>query len=191
LTEKTTSELAEQAYVYAYPSLMIYRALFGMFIAPQSPAFRSVLNELSNEANTLDSTFKEVVTPNADTPYTTFGLDLRTEPMVLSVPAIEDRYYSFQVVDLFQHNFGYIGSRTTGTEAGDYSIARDGDVPPGIAAVLRSETDLVVGIGRTQLRGQDDLETLRAIQAEYRLTPLNAYLGESPPPSPPQPDWPM
>jgi hypothetical protein len=189
-----SSDVAEQAYVYAYPSLMIYRALFGLFIAPQSPAFRCPLNELSNEANTLDSTFKEVVTPNADTPYTLFGLDLRTEPMVLSVPAIGDRYYSFQLVDLFQHNFGYLGSRTTGTQAGDYLIARDewdGEVPSGVAGVLRSETDVVVGIGRTQLRGEDDLETLRAIQAEYRLTPLSAYLGESPPPPAPQPDWPM
>jgi hypothetical protein len=194
VTVNGTSERAEQAYVYAYPSLMIYRALFGMFVAPQSPAFRCPLNELSNESNTLDATFKEVVTPNADTPYTLFGLDLRVEPMVLSVPAVEDRYYSFQLVDLFQHNFGYVGSRTTGSKAGDYLIAHDqweGEEPPGIAGALRSETELVVGIGRTQLRGQDDLEALRAVQAGYRLTPLSAYLGASPPPPAPQPDWPV
>jgi hypothetical protein len=188
-----TSEVAEQAYVYAYPSLMIYRALFGLFVAPPSPAFRAPLNELSNEANTLDASFKEVVTPNADTPYTLFGLDLRAEPMVLSVPAVENRYYSFQLVDLFQHNFGYVGSRTTGSQAGDYLIAHDewdGEVPPGIGAVLRSETHLVVGIGRTQLRGEGDLEALRAVQAGYRITPLSAYLGAPPPAPAPQPDWP-
>ena len=63
-------------------------------------------------------------TPNSDTPYSQLGLDLRAEPMVLTMPAVEKgRYYTAEVNDLYTFISGYIGSRVTGNEAGDYMIA--------------------------------------------------------------------
>ena len=47
-------------------------------------------------------TYKDtaVVTPNSDTPYSMLWLDLRAEPMVISVPAVDPkRYYSVQLID--------------------------------------------------------------------------------------------
>jgi hypothetical protein len=65
-----------------------------------------------------------VQTPNSDTPYSFFAADLRAEPIVLTVPEIEkERYYSVQLVDLYTHNFAYIGSRATGNGAGNYLLA--------------------------------------------------------------------
>ena len=78
---------------------------------------------------------KAVQSPNSDTPYSTVGMDLRVEPMVLTVPAIEKtRYYSIQLIDSYTHNFDYIGSRATGNEAGNFLIAGPdwkGETPEG------------------------------------------------------------
>jgi hypothetical protein len=65
--------------------LMGYRYHFGSFLVPDLPSHQAPLNTLGGKPQTLDHTFKDVITPNADTPYSMAGLDLRAEPMVLSV----------------------------------------------------------------------------------------------------------
>ena len=87
-----------------------------------------------------------MITPNADTPYSMAGLDLRADPMVLSVPAVTDRFYHFQLEDLWGHNSHYVGVRATGTGAGTYLLAGpgwDGEAPADVGSVLRFETDVV------------------------------------------------
>ena len=73
------------------------------------------------------------------------GMDLRAEPIVLTVPAIEkNRYYSIQLIDAYTHNFAYIGSRTTGNDGGSFLIAGPrwkGEAPKGVKKVIPSETD--------------------------------------------------
>ena len=82
------------------------------------------------------------------------GMDLRTEPLVLTVPPMDDgRYFSVQLIDAYTYNFAYIGSRTTGNDGGSFAIAGpdwQGPVPPGVKQVIRPETDLVLAVYRTQ-----------------------------------------
>lgn len=173
-------EAARDAYVLFFPMLMGYRYLFGGFLVPQLPSHRAPLNTLGGKPRTLDHTFREVITPNADTPYSMAALDLRAEPMVLSVPAVTDRFYHFQLEDLWGQNVHYVGVRATGTGPGTYLIAGpgwEGDAPADVDAVLRFETDVVFIIGRTQLLGADDVETLGAIMAAYDLRPLSTHTG--------------
>jgi hypothetical protein len=121
------------------------------------------------------------------------GLDLRAEPMVLSVPAVTDRFYHFQFEDLWGHNVHYVGTRTTGTGPGTYVLAGPnwgGDAPAGVDDVLRFETDVVFIIGRTQLLGPDDVEALGRIMAAYDLRPLSAHTGD-PAPGAERYDWPV
>ncbi|WP_420872203.1 DUF1254 domain-containing protein [Achromobacter anxifer] len=60
----------------------------------------------------------------SDTPYSMRFMDLRSEPIVLLVPAVKmPRSYSVQLIDGNTYSFGYIGSRSTGDEAGDYMVA--------------------------------------------------------------------
>jgi hypothetical protein len=186
-------ELARDAYVCFFPMLMGYRFLFGSFLVPDLPSHVRPVNTLGGEPRTLDHTFKDVITPNADTPYSFAGLDLRAEPMVLSVPAVPNRFYHFQFEDLWGHNVHYVGTRTTGTGPGTYLLAGpgwDGDAPAGVDDVLRFETDVVFVIGRTQLLGPDDVEDLGRIMAAYDLRPLSAHTGD--PTSAVAPyDWPV
>lgn len=194
-TPEEAMAIAEEAYIYAYPMLQNYRSIFGMALFPASPAYRAPLNHMKSDARLLGPDFKSVVTPNNDTPYTMAVLDLRAEPMVLSVPEIPDkRYYSFQLIDLFTHNFDYIGSRATGYGAGSYLIARprwEGNKPKGIDKVIRSETDLVFVIGRTQLLDPDDMPNVAAIQEGYKLEPLSSFLGREAPPPPEEVEFPI
>jgi hypothetical protein len=91
----------------------------------------------------------------------------------------------FQWIDLYTFNFAYVGSRTTGEKAGHYLFAGphwNGETPPGIAKVFRSETDFVVALGRTALDGPADVKNVQPIQQQYKLTPLSAFGHKAPPP---------
>jgi hypothetical protein len=130
------------------------------------------------------------VSPNSDTPYSMVGMDLRAEPMVLTVPPIEaERYFSIQLIDAYTHDFDYIGSRATGNQGGSYLVAEpgwDGDTPAGVQKVFRSETQFALAVYRTQLFNSDDLDNVKAVQAGYRAQTLSAFLGEpTPSPAPP------
>lgn len=177
------AEMVEEAYVFAFPMMMGYRAAFAAFLVPSIPSYRGPLNEVHSKAVTLDHRFRDVITPNADTPYSMGGLDLRAEPLVLDLPAVTDRYYVIQFVDLYGTNPHFLGSRATGSEAGSYLLVGpryEGEVPDGFDGVLRFETDLVILIGRTQVFGPDDIAAVGPIMDDYRLTPLSRHQGREP-----------
>ena len=116
-------------------------------------------------------------------------LDLRTEPFVLSVPAVEkERYYSLQLTDGNTFNYGYIGSRATGNDAGDYLVVGpgwQGQTPAGIKKVFRSSTQFSIVIYRTQLFSPEDMPNVVKVQSGYKAQPLSTYLHQpAPPPAP-------
>lgn len=175
--------IAKEAYIFSYPLLMGYQAQY-FTTMPGSPGYRGPLNKITNDTVPADHTRKDVVSMNGDTPYSAFGLDLRAEPMVLSVPEINDRYYVFQCIDLFTHNFAFIGTRSTGTEAGDFLFVGpgyEGEIPEQkFKKVFRSESQFVTIVGRTQLKGKADLPNVLAVQKKYKLQPLSEFIGENP-----------
>src|SRR5271156_620885 len=167
-----TYEIAEDAYIYAFPMIASYKAMYQFFVDKASSQYKGPLNELFNEARVFTPKDTAVVTPNSDTPYSFIGMDLRAEPMVICVPEIEkSRYYSIQLTSMYTFNFGYIGSRATGNGAGCYMVTGPswkGEKPDGIAKVVNSETDFNVAIFRTQLFGPSDMDNVKKIQAGYK-----------------------
>jgi hypothetical protein len=193
ITPPEIEKIAEEAYIYAFPMLMGYRFAFASFLTPGLPSYRGPANTLTGKAATFDHTFKDVVTPNADTPYSLGLLDLRAEPLVLQVPAVKDRYYVFQFVDLFGTNPHFIGSRATGSKAGTYLAVGpgwDGEAGDEFDGVLPFDTDLAFVLGRTQLLGPDDVAALAEVMASYKLQTLSDYRGEDAPASPTA-QWPV
>ena len=193
ITPQEAKKIAEEAYIYAFPMLMGYRYAYATFLQPASPAYRGPANAGPfGKAVTLDYTFKDVITPNADTPYSFGMLDLRGGPVVLTVPEITDRYYVMQFEDLLGCNDLFIGSRKTGSAAGSYFLMGptwDGDVPEGFSDSFRFETELVFLLGRTQLLGSDDQPALAEVMRQYRLEPYELFQGGEAPSLPPF-DWP-
>ena len=150
--------------------------------------------EIKNEARVFTYKDTAIVTPNSDTPYSLLWMDLRAEPMVLSVPAVEkSRYYSVMLCDGNTFNYGYIGSRATGSEAGDYMVAGPdwkGETPAGIKKVFRSTTQFSLAVYRTQLFNAADMPNVVKVQAGYKAQPLSAYLKQPAPPAAPAINFP-
>jgi hypothetical protein len=120
-------------------------------------------------------------------------LDLRAEPMVISVPAVpKSRYYSVQLADGNAYNDGYIGSRATGIAAGSYLVAGpgwNGETPAGIGKVFQSATPFALTIFRTQLFNAADMPNVEKVQAGYKAQPLSAFLKQPAPPAAPKIDF--
>lgn len=193
LTPEDIREMAKEAYIYGFPMVDNYRIQFAYFQDPTNPEYKAPRNVLFNITRVFTPEDRAIQTPNSDTPYSWIGMDLRAEPLVFTVPSIEsNRYWSLQLIDLYTHNFDYLGSRTTGNGGGSFAIAGpnwQGEVPAGITKLIRSETDILSAQFRTQLFSPDDLENVKAIQQQYIVQPLSAFLGQLAPPAPPAIDY--
>jgi hypothetical protein len=103
--------------------------------------------------------------------------------MVISVPAVpKPRYYALMLCDGNTYNYGYVGSRATGTEPGNYLVVGPGwkgDTPDGIKKVFHSTTSFSLAAYRTQLFNAGDMPSVEKVQ------PLSAFLKQTPPPAAP------
>ena len=181
--------IAEDGFVYGLPIVMNYAVFYEYFVDPGSGQYKAPIGQIHNEARVFTPADTAIITPNSDTPYSMLAMDLRAEPTVLSVPAVdESRYYSVMLCDGNTYNFGYIGQRATGPEAGDYLVVGPdwrGETPAGIKKVFRSTTQFALAAYRTQLFRPDDIENVKKVQAGYRAQPLSAFLKTPPPPAAP------
>ncbi|WPR75194.1 DUF1254 domain-containing protein [Algoriphagus sp. NG3] len=181
LTAAEAQRIAKEAYIYGFPLVMNYKTLYVNAIDKNSGDYKGEINTLSCNARVYTPDDKAIVTPNSDTPYCMFWSDIRDEPVVFSVPEVDSlRYYSFQFIDLYTHNFSYIGSLTKGNKAGKYLVAQEsweGEIPEGITEVIQSETGIFFTIVRTQLFDADDLDNVENLQEQYQLQTLSEYLG--------------
>ena len=187
-------EIIEEAYVYAFPMIAAYKAMYQFNVDKSSSQYKGPFNRIESESRVFTPKDTAIVTPNSDTPYSMLQLDLRAEPIVICVPEVEARrYYSVQLVDMYAFNYAYIGSRATGNGAGCYLIAGpgwNGAVPSTVAKTFRSETQFSLAIFRTQLFDPSDLDNVKAIQAGYKAVPLSAFLGQPAPARPAEPEFP-
>ncbi|MGB5812053.1 MAG: DUF1254 domain-containing protein [Polyangiales bacterium] len=182
ISPEEATKIAEEAYVYAYPMLENYRTLYVQAIDKTSPGYQGPFNEIHHNTQLLGPDFKDIVRPNNDTLYSFAWIDLRAEPLVITVPAVGDRYYSIQLVDMFTNNIGYIGTRATGVDAGSYLVVGPqwkGAKPGNVESVIESDSEFVYCIIRTEVRGPGDVETVAALQKQYHLTPFSVFLGRS------------
>jgi hypothetical protein len=193
VTPAEARAIAKEAYVYGFPVVDNYRIEHAYFVDTKNPEYKAPWNQLKNIPRVYTPEDKAIQTPNSDTPYSMIGMDLRAEPMVLTVPAIEkERYYSIQLIDAYTQNFDYIGSRATGNDAGSFLIAGPGwkgEMPKEVKKVIRSETDLVIAAYRTQLFNPGDLDNVKKVQAGYKAQPLSAFLGTAAPKAAPAIDF--
>jgi hypothetical protein len=193
ITPAEARAIAKEAYIYGFPLVDNYRIQYSYFVDRQNPEFKASWNQIVNIPRVYTPADTAIQTPNSDTPYSFVGMDLRAEPIVLTVPPIEkERYFSIQLIDAYTFNFAYIGSRTTGNDGGSYFIAGPhwkGELPKGVKEVIRSETEVLLAVYRTQLFNLGDLDTVKKVQAGYKAQTLSAFLGTPAPTAAPAIDF--
>src|SRR5438132_5351200 len=185
VTPAEARAIVKEAYIYGFPLVDNYRIQYGYFVDSKNPEFKTTWNKIVNIPRVYTPADTAIQTPNSDTPYSFVGMDLRAEPIVLTVPPIEKkRYYSIQLIAAYTSNFDYIGSRATGNEGGIYMVAGPnwkGETPKGVKKVFHSETEFVFAVYRTQLFKPDDLDNVKKVQAGYKAQTLSAFLGQPAP----------
>jgi hypothetical protein len=194
ITPAETRAIAEEGFIYGLPIVMNYAVMYAYAVDRDSGQFKAPFNEIRNEPRVYTYKDTAIITPNSDTPYSFVWMDLRAEPMVLSVPAVEkSRYYAVMLCDGNTYNYGYIGSRATGNEASDYLVVGPdwkGETPPGIKKVFRSTTQFSLAGYRTQLFNPEDMPNVIKIQSGYKVQLLSQYLSQPAPPAAPAVDFP-
>ena len=155
--------LAAQAYLYGYPLLETER------LQDEAPG----TNTLIALTSYVDPEQRLVVAPNVDTLYTLAYLDLSEGPVVLSHPDMADRYFGFQLMDPYTNVVGYIGSRTTGSEAASYAIVWEdgpqGEIPPDAEVIVVPYADIWL-LGRTAAGDEADQQEAVALMRQYTIT---------------------
>ena len=189
-----TRAIAEEGFIYGLPRVMNYGVKYGFVIDKNSGQYKAPFNDIYNVRRVATPADTAIPTPNSDTPYSLAWLDLRAEPMVVTVPAVDPkRYYSVQLVDGSTFNYGYIGSRTTGNEAGSFLVAGPrwkGELPAGVKKLFQSGSDYSLVIFRTQLFDPADMPNVIKVQDGYKVQPLSAFLKQPAPAAAAEVAWP-
>ena len=170
-TDSSVFETARNATVFFYPTLEHYKAMYRAFTTP--------FNTFHHATSLTTPASRDMVSANVDTLYSMSWLDLRAEPLILSVPRVTNqdgatpRYYSMQMVDAYTYNFAIISSRTTGNDPQKFIIAGPtwkGFIRPTIP-LYQSKTEYIFLLGRTRVNNESDAEWVtKNIQPYYILT---------------------
>jgi hypothetical protein len=176
VTAEEAHAIAIDAYIYFYSplSMDVTRKQFTN-VESDKELGKGPMNTVANISEYPPADYKGVVRPNFDTLYSSIWLDLTEEPLVVSVPDTEGRYYLFPMLDMWTDVFASPGWRTTGTEAANYLVTPPGwtgAVPDGMPQI-KAPTPYLWIIGRTKTDGPADYEAVHKIQAE--VSPLSRF----------------
>ncbi|TAJ84490.1 DUF1254 domain-containing protein [Reyranella sp.] len=179
ITEQEAQAIGRDAYVYAYPMMLTHATLqkLSNFAEPKDGDAFGPPNRFNHARAFPNPDDRIVIRENVDTLYSAATLDLKAEPMVLTVPST-DRYFMLPMLSLWTDVFAVPGTRTTGRNtARDFLVVApqwQGGVPAGLE-LIRSPTRYVWIIGRTQTNGAADYANVHKVQDAMKLTPLSAW----------------
>ena len=184
LSAQEAEEIGVNAYLYFYPlvTMDVTRRQMTNLESGKKPGYGPI-NEFAHVREYPPADIKVVVRPNFDTLYSIAWLDLVKEPIILTVPDTDGRYYLMPLLDMWTDVFAVPGKRTTGTQAGHYAVVPQGwkgKLPKDVQRI-DAPTPQVWAIGRTQTNGPDDYAAVHKVQDGFKLTPLSQW-GKKPKP---------
>jgi hypothetical protein len=178
ITEQEAHAIGVDAYLYFYPLItMDVTRRQSTNIEPGKEIGKGPMNMFTNVPSYPPADLKLVVRVNFDTLYSIAWLHMTTEPMIVSAPNTDGRYYLLPMLDMWTDVFASPGWRTTGTQAGNFLVTPPGwneAIPPGMTRIS-APTPFVWIIGRTKTDGPQDYDAVHKIQAGYKVTPLSEW----------------
>jgi hypothetical protein len=182
VTEEEAHAIGVDAYLYFYPILTMDVTRKQLTNEEPKPGgIGGPMNRFANVGAFPTADMRVVVRPNFDTLYSSGWLDLTKEPMVVSAPDTDGRYYLLPMLDMWTDVFASPGWRTTGTKVGNFLVTPPGwtSTVPDDMTQIQAPTPYVWIIGRTKTDGPADYDAVHKIQAGYKITPLSQWGGES------------
>jgi len=167
-----------QAYLYGFPLMVMDVTKEASTAVPAAGEIAAPVNQFAVMTQYPDASFRAVARTGLDTLFAVAWADLDEEPIVLSVPDTNGRYYVIALFDMWSNVFASIGKRTTGTGAASFLIAGpgwQGTPPADVKQTFRSPTRFVWVNGQMQANGPADYDIVNALQKQYNLTPLSAW----------------
>jgi hypothetical protein len=184
VTEEEAHAIGVDAYLYFYSPITMDLTRKQLINQEPTPGgIGGPMNGFANVRAFPSADMRVVVRPNFDTLYSSGWLDLTKEPMVVSAPDTDGRYYLLPMLDMWTDVFASPGWRTTGTKADNFLVTPPGwtgTVPDGMTQI-QAPTPYVWIIGRTKTDGPADYDAVHKIQAGYKITPLSQWGGEPKP----------
>lgn len=179
LTEAEASEIAMEAYIYAYPLVLmeVTRRTMTNVAKPDTITGKAPMNLFGHKSTFPDASFTDVVRANADTLYSMLWFDVSREPLIVECPDSYGRYYLLQCMDMWSDVFASPGTRTTGNAAQCFAITGPRWTGPPLRGVaqIHSPTDQGWVIGRAQTNGNADYNSVRAFQKGLCTVPFTHY----------------
>jgi hypothetical protein len=190
-TPAEARQIAAAAYVFGYPLVWtdVYKEHQTAVPAPNATLGVAPVNQLARpyRVQLTSGSLSAQSLPFAtyDWAYAQGWLNLTKEPMVLSVPASNGRYYVIAMYDAWQNVFASLGSRTTGNESGAFALVGPGwnGTLPANVTKIQAPTNTVLIVGRAQQNGPTDLPAAAAFQDNVTVTPLSAWGTNYTPPT--------
>jgi hypothetical protein len=179
ISEQKAREIAREIYQYAYPIVLMDVTMRQVTAVPNATAVhgRAPINQFAYFRTYPDADARDVVRFNFDTLYSFAWADLRKGPVILSVPDTGGRYYLVPTLDMWSDVFSSLGSRTTGTGAGNFAYVAPGwrgELPAGVQRI-DAPTSMIWIMGRIQTNGPADYDNVHKIQDGLKLTPLDQW----------------
>jgi hypothetical protein len=177
ISEQEAHVIGVKAYLYLYPLVTMDLTRKQLTNVERVDGLHAPMNSFANVDAYPTADMRVVVRPNFDTLYSSAWLDLTKEPMIVSAPNTDGRYYMLPMLDMWTDVFASPGWRTTGTDAKNWAIIPPGwigKLPKGVERI-DSPTAYVWIIGRTKTDGPDDYEAVHKIQSGYKITPLSRW----------------
>lgn len=177
ISEADAHAIGVQAYLYLYSLVTMDLTRRQLTNAEHPEGLQAPMNAFANVPAYPAAGMRVVVRPNFDTLYSSAWLDLTKEPVIVSVPDTNGRYYLLPMLDMWTDVFASPGWRTTGTGPQNWAIIPPGwtgKLPNG-AGRINAPTPYVWIIGRTKTDGPDDYDAVHKIQAGLKITPLSRW----------------
>lgn len=186
LSDDEVTEIAIEAYLYAYPLVImdVTRQISTNCEVVDGAKMRAPVNQFAHVPTFPDASFTDVVRANVDTLYSALWFDVNREPLIIHVPDSGGRYYLLPILDLWTDVFSSPGKRTTGTAEQTFAIVSpkwQGELPDGVRMV-RAPTGTGWMVGRTQTNGKSDYDSVHEFQASLKAIPLSAWGKDYTPP---------
>ncbi len=186
-------KIAKEAYIALYPLVMNYRIMHRQAIDNRPGHLPEGFGIWAHRGLSVPGD-NDITMPNVDTHYSWAWVDLRAEPWVLTLPAVDEgRYYTSQWNDLWGYVLDNPGTIEDGNSGGSYLLVPPGwkgDLPKGVKRAIKGESVFLGTLTRTELLSGPDLPTVEMIQRAYLLRPLSQFLHTPPPEPAPKIQWP-